>query len=211
MVLVLVIGDAHIPHRAASIPPKFKDLLVPGKLQHVICTGNMCTKETLDYLSSIASDVHVVRGDFDDAGLASPEETVVNLGSLKFGVIHGHQVVPWGDRESLSITQRRMGVDVLVSGHTHKLETWGLDGKYFINPGSCTGSYTGLTSDVEPSFLILDLQGKNIITFKYRLRADGSVKVDREDWIGNQIKAKQAKKPAAAAAAAAAAVADSSQ
>lgn len=39
---------------------------VPGKIQHVICTGNLCTKETYDYLKTIASDVHVVKGDFDD-------------------------------------------------------------------------------------------------------------------------------------------------
>lgn len=41
-------------------------LQVPGKIQHVICTGNLCTKETYDYLKTIASDVHVVKGDFDD-------------------------------------------------------------------------------------------------------------------------------------------------
>ena len=32
-VLVLVIGDLHIPHRTADIPKKFKALLVPGKIQ----------------------------------------------------------------------------------------------------------------------------------------------------------------------------------
>ncbi len=28
MVLVLVIGDMHIPHRATTLPPEFKKLLV---------------------------------------------------------------------------------------------------------------------------------------------------------------------------------------
>jgi vacuolar protein sorting-associated protein 29 len=32
----------------------------------VISTGNLCTKETYDYLKTLASDVHVVRGDFDE-------------------------------------------------------------------------------------------------------------------------------------------------
>ena len=89
-VLVLVIGDLHIPHRTADIPKKFKGLLVPGKIQvqistagggvvggaarrtcvhvarilasaqHLICTGNICDKPTLDYFKSLCSDVHVV-------------------------------------------------------------------------------------------------------------------------------------------------------
>ena len=64
--LVLVVGDLHIPHRANSLPTKFKKLLVPGKIQHILCTGNLCTKESFDYLKTLASDVHVVRGDFDE-------------------------------------------------------------------------------------------------------------------------------------------------
>ena len=39
---------------------------VPGKIQHILCTGNLCTKETYDYLKTIAADLHVVKGDFDD-------------------------------------------------------------------------------------------------------------------------------------------------
>lgn len=64
--LVLVLGDLHIPHRCNSLPGKFKKLLVPGKIQHILCTGNLCTKESFDYLKTLASDVHVVRGDFDE-------------------------------------------------------------------------------------------------------------------------------------------------
>jgi predicted phosphodiesterase len=86
--LVLVIGDFHVPHRSPSLPPKFKQMLVwgllsislslsssqlslsllqvPGKIQHVICTGNLCTREMLDYLKTLAPDVHVVQGDFDE-------------------------------------------------------------------------------------------------------------------------------------------------
>ena len=44
MVLVLALGDLHIPHRAADLPAKFKSMLVPGKIQHIICTGNLCVK-----------------------------------------------------------------------------------------------------------------------------------------------------------------------
>ena len=60
-VLVLVIGDMHIPHRSADLPKKFKALLQPGKIQHILCTGNVVDKQTYDYLRSLATDVHVVR------------------------------------------------------------------------------------------------------------------------------------------------------
>ena len=60
-VLVLVLGDLHIPHRVAELPKKFKGLLVPGKIQHILCTGNLVDKTTIDYLKTLANDVHVVR------------------------------------------------------------------------------------------------------------------------------------------------------
>lgn len=37
--LVLVIGDFHIPTRAFSIPSRFAKLLVPNKMNHILCTG----------------------------------------------------------------------------------------------------------------------------------------------------------------------------
>ena len=62
---MLVLGDLHIPFRCNALPAKFKKLLVPGRIHHILCTGNLCSKETLDYLKTLASDVHIVRGDFD--------------------------------------------------------------------------------------------------------------------------------------------------
>ncbi len=121
--LVLVLGDLHIPHRSSSLPSKFKKLLVPGRIQHILCTGlsvkvgfiwfliftrpyltrrffsgNLCSKDSFDYLKTLANDVHVVRGDFDDSN-AWPEQKVVTVGQFKIGLCHGHQLVPWGDTE----------------------------------------------------------------------------------------------------------------
>lgn len=39
--LVLVLGDHHLPSRAISIPDPFKKMLVPNKMQRVVCTGNI--------------------------------------------------------------------------------------------------------------------------------------------------------------------------
>lgn len=51
MVLVLALGDLHIPHRAPDLPAKFRSMLVPGKIQHIICTGNLCIKVSFFFQS----------------------------------------------------------------------------------------------------------------------------------------------------------------
>jgi vacuolar protein sorting-associated protein 29 len=48
--LVLVVGDAHVPHRAAGLPEKFKRMLVPNKMQHVLCTGNLVSRDQFNEL-----------------------------------------------------------------------------------------------------------------------------------------------------------------
>jgi len=117
MVLVLVIGDLHIPHRIHDLPAKFKKLLVPGKIQQILCTGNVCDKETYEYLRTISPDVHIVKGDYDESTF--PLSITVAHNPIKIGVIHGHQCIPTGDLDSLSSLARQMDVDVLISGHTH--------------------------------------------------------------------------------------------
>ena len=102
--LVLVIGDFHIPQRASGIPEKFQRMFVPNKMQHVLCTGNLSTKEQYDELRSLAPNVHVVRGSFDDNS-SFPDTKVIQIGQFKVGLVSGHQVVPWGDSQSLAMVK----------------------------------------------------------------------------------------------------------
>uniref|UniRef100_A0A4W5LDQ0 Vacuolar protein sorting-associated protein 29 n=1 Tax=Hucho hucho TaxID=62062 RepID=A0A4W5LDQ0_9TELE len=178
--LVLVLGDLHIPHRCNTLPAKFKKLLVPGKIQHILCTGNLCTKESYDYLKTLAGDVHIVRGDFDE-NLNYPEQKVVTVGQFKIGLIHGHQVIPWGDMASLALLQRQLDVDILISGHTHKFEAFENENKFYINPGSATGAYNALESNIIPSFVLMDIQASTVVTYVYQLIGD-DVKVERIEY-----------------------------
>lgn len=141
MVLLLTIGDLHIPLRTHDLPFKFKKLLVPGKIGQIVCTGNVCDRETWEYLRSIAPDVRGVRGDFDETPNLPPSLTLQH-GSLRIGVLHGHQIVPLGDTESLAAAARKLDVDVLVTGATHRFEAFEFESKFFINPGSATGAFT---------------------------------------------------------------------
>ncbi|XP_004395908.1 PREDICTED: vacuolar protein sorting-associated protein 29 isoform X2 [Odobenus rosmarus divergens] len=180
MKIVLSPGDLHIPHRCNSLPAKFKKLLVPGKIQHILCTGNLCTKESYDYLKTLAGDVHIVRGDFDE-NLNYPEQKVVTVGQFKIGLIHGHQVIPWGDMASLALLQRQFDVDILISGHTHKFEAFEHENKFYINPGSATGAYNALETNIIPSFVLMDIQASTVVTYVYQLIGD-DVKVERIEY-----------------------------
>lgn len=179
MVLVLAIGDLHIPHRVHDLPAKFRKLLVPGKIQQVLCTGNVCDKETHDYLRTVASDIHVVKGDYDESPF--PNSKVVTHGAFRIGVVHGHQLVPWGDTEALSIAARQLDVDILLTGNTHVFAAFESEGKYFMNPGSATGAYSSLGETITPSFVLMDIQGDNIIIYVYRL-VDQEVKVEKLEY-----------------------------
>ncbi|PWN35017.1 Metallo-dependent phosphatase [Meira miltonrushii] len=141
--LVLVIGDLHLPHRASDLPSKFRKLLVPGKIQQIICTGNVCDRETLDYLRTIAGDVHVVRGDWDENPYFQ-NSVLLQHGALRIGVLHGHQIVPAGDVDSQCALARSMDVDILITGHTHKFDAFEKEQRFFVNPGSATGAWSSV-------------------------------------------------------------------
>jgi len=181
MVLVLVIGDFHIPTRTHDLPLKFKKLLVPGKIQQIICTGNLCDKETYDYLRTVAADVNVVRGDYDEDS-KYPLSQILSHPPIRIGVIHGQQCVPTGDIDSLASIARQMDVDVLISGGTHKFEAVEYGGRFFVNPGSATGAWTGLfNGTVTPSFALMDIQGPVLTTYVYQL-IEGDVRVEKIEY-----------------------------
>lgn len=166
--LVLVVSDMNVPFKINDIPEQFKSLLIPNKIQHVLSLGNMGSKESYDWLKSLSNDFHAVKGDLDDNN-SLPETKVVTIGDFKIGMVHGHQVVPWGDLEALSSYQRQLGCDILLSGHTHSNSVNVFGGKYYINPGSISGSFSPLNPDPIPSFILMVIQGDFTIVYLYEL------------------------------------------
>jgi len=167
------------------LPEEFKELLVPGKMQHVLCTGNLCSKAVEDYLRTLANTVHIVRGDLDSGPAARdlPERKIVKIGDFTIGLCHGHQVVPWGDPEALANLQRKMDVDILITGHTHKNEVYEFEGKYIINPGSATGAYSPFRANVQPSFVLMAIKQNRVVTFVYELNEESGVGVKRVEFV----------------------------
>lgn len=153
--LVLLLGDHFIPSRSSSIPAPFQRMLVPNKMQHVICTGNIGSLEEYDRLRELvggsSSHVHCVAGEYDFVNGSSaesigtrpgnisastsalppfPETKVIQLGQFRIGIVGCHQVVPWGDLSALAMTRRKLNVDVLVCGSRRKEGVVEYEGNY---------------------------------------------------------------------------------
>ena len=165
--LVLVVGDMFVPQRAPDIDPQFKAILIPNKLQHVLSLGNIGSRESYDWLRSLSNDFHGLKGDYDTGDM--PEKKLVTIGEFKIGMIHGHQVLPLGDTESLAGVARELDCDIFISGNTHQIGVQVLDNKLFINPGSISGAFSNFVADPSPSFILMVLTGTEAIIYLYVL------------------------------------------
>lgn len=181
-------------------------MLVPNKMQHVICTGNIGSLEEYDRLRELvggsSSHVHCVAGEYDFVnGSAAesmgtrpgnisasttalqtfPETKVVQLGQFRIGIVGSHQVVPWGDLSALAMTRRKLNVDVLVCGSKRKEGVVEYEGGHYLFPGSVTGAFSSCTPNVNPSFILLAVQGMKIVCYVYKL-IDGEVDVSKTEY-----------------------------
>lgn len=108
---------------------------------------------------------------------------MVTVGQFRIGLCHGHQIVPWGSPDALALIQRQLDVDILISGHTHKFECYEHENKFYINPGSATGAFSALDTNIIPSFVLMDIQSSTVVTYVYQLDlATQEVKVERIEY-----------------------------
>ena len=136
-------------------------------------------QEVRDHFRTICGDVHVVRGLSDEGDY--PEETVLTVGGVRIGLLHGHQCLPWGDVDALGAVQRRLGCEILVSGHTHRQRVYKYENRLLVDPGSATGAFTPGEAASTPSFCLMEVGGEprgRVVVYCYRLE-DGEVKVER--------------------------------
>ena len=62
---VLIVGDFCIPTLCMVIPTELKQYLVPGKIDHVLCTGNIGDDKTLQMIKKVSHNFATVRGTMD--------------------------------------------------------------------------------------------------------------------------------------------------
>ncbi len=118
-----IISDTH-----GLLRPEVVDHL--QGVEYIIHAGDILDKSIVASLEKIAP-VYAVRGNCD-AGLDTaifPRTELIEIDKATMYLIH--------DINDLDITPQSAGVNVVVSGHTHRPAFLDKDGILYINPGSC--------------------------------------------------------------------------
>lgn len=133
---LLLTSDTHVPARAKRLP----DDLMAGidAADVVIHAGDWIDEATLDLFESRSRRLVAVYGNNDGPGLRHrlPEVARVELGGLRFGVVHETGAATGRERRC---AERFPDLDVLVFGHSHiPWDTTAPGGLRLLNPGSPT-------------------------------------------------------------------------
>lgn len=113
----------------------------------------------LERLKTIAP-VHAVRGNVDGEPWCKslPQTEVVSLSGASIYILH--------NLEKLDLSPKAVGLQIVISGHTHKPDCHWRDGVLYINPGSagprrfhlpiCLARLDLLKTPWQPEFIQLD-------------------------------------------------------
>lgn len=96
---------------------------------HILHGGDIGKREILRSLAAIAP-VTAIRGNIDTADWAAdvPETRQLTLAGIRIHIVH--------DRQHIDIDPAADGVDMVVSGHSHRPGIEHCGGVLYINPGS---------------------------------------------------------------------------
>lgn len=159
------------------MPQPFRKLLVRGKIEKIVALGNVAGSKTQKLLKSISAGIVSVKGDMD-TDVQQPLTQTFTVGDLRVGAATGLSIIPGDDPEALLIAARQMDVDVLLWGGSTNVDTFELDGKFFLSPGSLTGAQSVESVSSIPSFCLLDIKDKTCTVYIYSLE-NGLVKVEK--------------------------------
>jgi hypothetical protein len=152
--LIGVISDTHIPERASKIPENvFKTF---NGVDMILHAGDLVSREVIQELESLAP-LKCVQGNMDRVyGTQLPENDTINIGGIKIGLSHG-EVYPRGNTQQLRYIAMELGVEVLITGHTHWPFIKEVDKVLLLNPGSPT-----VPRMSDPSVMLLEIEDRKL-------------------------------------------------
>ncbi|MEA2071790.1 MAG: YfcE family phosphodiesterase [Asgard group archaeon] len=159
---VFIAGDLHIPSRAKQLLPPFKEILESTTWDYIALTGDLTTKEVLEYFKqyvSNPSNLIACQGNMDSFNL--PERTIFTIDSLRIGVFHGKGIYPRGDISQLKEIANEMNVSILLTGHSHQTFCHHDDNHIILNPGTATGASGGSSWAVDAGIMVLSISENN--------------------------------------------------
>ena len=93
----------------------------------IVHAGDIGNQDVLEKLREIAP-VTAIRGNVDHWATGMPDSDVVEVESRRLYILH--------NVNELDFDPRTAGIDIVVSGHSHKSRIHEVDGVLFLNPGS---------------------------------------------------------------------------
>jgi uncharacterized protein len=128
---VAVISDTHLPRGARRLPESCLEEL--RRADAILHAGDIASVAALEELRALGPPVHAVLGNVDEPALAStlPEELVVELGGVEFGMRH----IAVSEE---SLLERFPGCAAIVFGHSHLPVVERRGSVWLLNPGSPT-------------------------------------------------------------------------
>ena len=112
----MLVDIAHIPRRQSR---SYHRSLFPASSFPPLIVSSSPIAHTPPTLCAPTPPFVVSQGEFDEE--TYPDQKVVSVGQFRIGLCHGHQIVPWGDHDAISSTQRALDVDIMITGATHKV------------------------------------------------------------------------------------------
>lgn len=120
MITVAIISDTHGLLR--------KQVLAQlSDVDYIIHAGDVGSKAILDRLARIAP-LTAVQGNTDFSFLGLARSELIEIGNYHFFVQH--------IAEDIEIDPQAAGVDVVITGHTHRYDVQRKKGVLYLNPGS---------------------------------------------------------------------------
>lgn len=152
--LIGAISDTHIPERASEIPENVFEIF--KGVDMILHAGDLISLDIRDALNNIAPTT-CVQGNMDRYyGTKLPEREVLEVEGVKIGLNHG-EVYPRGDTQQLRYIGLEMGVNVLITGHTHYAFINQVKDLLLLNPGSPTVPRLS-----DPSVMLVEVDGGQV-------------------------------------------------
>ncbi|MDR2966890.1 MAG: YfcE family phosphodiesterase [Methanobacteriaceae archaeon] len=147
--LIGLIADTHVCDREDKIPDSVFKIFKSVDL--IIHAGDLTSQEVIGQLKKIAP-LTAIQGNMDRAyNLKLPKTEIITVDDLKIGITHG-EVYPRGDEQQLYYLALEMGVDILITGHSHQSSIKKIKEILLLNPGSPT-----VPTLADPTVMLLDI------------------------------------------------------
>ena len=130
---IAIVSDTHMPRGNRRLPDACAAELQAADA--VLHAGDLARAEVLAQVQAFGPPVHAIRGNVDEPGIGLPERLEVELGGVRFAMVHDP-----GPKQGRfeRLVGRFPDADVVVFGHTHMPEHEERDGVQIFNPGSPT-------------------------------------------------------------------------